>query len=152
MSVEFDDHGPEMIDTNYLHNALCHECFWETVDWIEKVLKPITFDTVAFCGMSGALMAPTIARRMDAGLVLVRKNIESSHAERLAEGDRSGTNYIIIDDLVDQGGTVRHIIEVASDFLEVPGQEPEAIVLYGENMPEISKRFFGHLCPIFCRS
>ena len=76
-----------------------------------KVLEPIkkTFNAIAFCGMSGALIAPMIAKELGKELILVRKTGDKNHSCYKVEGYLNAEKYIIVDDFIDTGATVRHI-------------------------------------------
>lgn len=68
------------------------------------------FDTIAFCGMSGALVAPAVAVRLRKWMTLVRKPSDGlSHGMRV-EGAVQG-RYMILDDFISEGDTVRRIQE-----------------------------------------
>lgn len=76
-----------------------------------KVLKPIahTFDSVAFCGMSGALIAPEIAKKLNKELIMVRKSNKGHHSNYMVEGYYRSNKYIIVDDFIDSGKTVKRM-------------------------------------------
>lgn len=97
------------------------------IERIIKMLKPYNdrFTTFAFMGMSGALIAPLLADKMGKDILLVRKN-DKSHSYYNAEGRVDG-DYVIIDDLVDSGKTVRKIID---DISKVYPIKCVALVLY----------------------
>jgi adenine/guanine phosphoribosyltransferase-like PRPP-binding protein len=73
-----------------------------------KALKPLSdqFDSIAFSGMSGAIIAPLLANRLKKELILVRKKGDK-------DGDASGftlaKSYVIVDDFIDTGDTTRRI-------------------------------------------
>lgn len=80
---------------------------------IETAIRDLTphlgeFDAIAFRGMSGALIAPEIARRLNKGLIMVRKQTEDSHSSYKAEG-LLGCRYVIVDDMIASGDTVKAI-------------------------------------------
>jgi adenine/guanine phosphoribosyltransferase-like PRPP-binding protein len=66
------------------------------------------FDTIAFRGMSGAVVAPPIALAMGKELIMVRKG-ESTHSSYDVEGNADAKRVLIIDDLVASGGTARAV-------------------------------------------
>lgn len=68
------------------------------------------FESIAFRGMSGAVLASPIALALDKTLILVRKG-ENTHSQYAVEGDLSGQKYIIVDDFISTGETVRTIIK-----------------------------------------
>jgi orotate phosphoribosyltransferase-like protein len=86
-----------------------------TVNSVIRVLRYHEFDAIAFRGLSGALIAPIVAMEMDKTLLAVRKREEHRHSEMVVEGDLNAKRYVILDDLVSMGTTVKAIIsEVAT--------------------------------------
>jgi adenine/guanine phosphoribosyltransferase-like PRPP-binding protein len=69
----------------------------------------LDFEAIACCGLSGSLVAPDVARKLDKKLVIVRKN-EGSHGHdvELSFNEDIG-NYVIVDDLVESGKTINLI-------------------------------------------
>lgn len=124
------------IVSHYLSAVLTVEGITQTVHRIIHRLKnhDSDFDGIAFRGMSGALVAPLVAREMRKKLLMVRKAKDSSHSMHTVEGDFSTKQYVIIDDMISSGNTLRGIIEdVKKDFIkERVATLPECvgIVLY----------------------
>lgn len=77
-----------------------------------KSVKSLTFRSIAFRGVSGALVAPIVAVRLKKGLIVVRKR-ESQHSTYLVEGHRliGPQKYIIIDDFPSTGDTIKEIMK-----------------------------------------
>ncbi len=69
------------------------------------------YDTLAFAGLSGAIIAPTLALKLGKELVAVRKASDKRHSYHAVEGYDDVNNYIIVDDFIDTGATVRRIQE-----------------------------------------
>jgi hypothetical protein len=72
------------------------------------------FEAIAFSGYSGALVAPQICAKLGKYPILVRKpkTEVGHHSYSRVEGlDGTGIRYIIVDDFVCSGATVRTIIE-----------------------------------------
>jgi orotate phosphoribosyltransferase len=67
------------------------------------------YDSIAFMGMSGALIAVPIAQSLRKPLIMVRKNIKDCHSRCTVEGNIACKNYIIIDDLICSGDTVKRV-------------------------------------------
>lgn len=69
-----------------------------------------TFDSIVCSGTSGLLVAPAVAELLDKHIVVVRTkgSMDHCYSEFMVEGV-SPFRYIIIDDLVCSGNTVRHI-------------------------------------------
>jgi hypothetical protein len=66
------------------------------------------FDAIAFRGLSGSLVAPSVALKLGKTLLAVRKE-EECHSSRQVEGDLGADRYIIIDDFVSSGETINEI-------------------------------------------
>lgn len=101
--------------SDYLHNVLDVTRLPKTIDAIVETIRKsrIDFDAIAFRGMSGALIAPSIAVKLHKALIMVRKEKEFSHSPYTVEGYHSSYpfKYIIIDDLICSGETIRTIID-----------------------------------------
>jgi adenine/guanine phosphoribosyltransferase-like PRPP-binding protein len=80
----------------------------DTIEKIIEVLKRYDFDAIAFRGLSGALVAPTVAMLMDKTLLAVRKG-ERCHSSHTVEGDYNAQRYVILDDMISSGDTVKDI-------------------------------------------
>lgn len=70
--------------------------------------KVENFDSIVCCGTSGLLVVPQIAELLNKHIVIVRKRDERSYSSFGVEGV-APYRYIIIDDLICSGKTVRHI-------------------------------------------
>ena len=84
------------------------------------------FDAIAFRGSSGAALAFPLSYLLKIPLIHVRKGA-SHYAGGTIEGTISSKRYIIIDDLIDRGTTVKKII---SEIKKNIGAKPVAICLY----------------------
>lgn len=80
---------------------------------IEK--SRVKFDGVAARGVSGLLFAPIIADHFDKTIIVSRKKGEDSHASEEVAGDGNVSNYIIVDDLIGRGNTMRNILSSLKD-------------------------------------
>lgn len=67
-----------------------------------------TFDSIVCCGTSGLLVVPQIAELLDKHIVIIRKKSDKCYSEFLMEGV-TPFRYIIVDDLICSGNTVRYI-------------------------------------------
>lgn len=70
----------------------------------------INFEFIAFRGYSGSMIAPAVAHKLNKQMCLIRKGSEKRHSARLIEGFVGG-RYIIVDDLISTGNTIRQIIK-----------------------------------------
>jgi adenine/guanine phosphoribosyltransferase-like PRPP-binding protein len=66
-----------------------------------------TFDSIACGGASGMMVVPQIAELLNKNIVLVRKD-EKCYSDMKVEGV-APFRYVIVDDLICSGGTVRNI-------------------------------------------
>jgi adenine/guanine phosphoribosyltransferase-like PRPP-binding protein len=83
------------------------------INQMAKMLAPIWFDAIAFRGMSGALIAPSVAAILDKPLIMVRKSTNNTHSWRKVEGFMPSIGmhqYVIIDDFIASGNTIKDII------------------------------------------
>jgi orotate phosphoribosyltransferase len=76
------------------------------------LVKKYDFQSFAFRGISGALIAPLLAHKTEKTLIVVRKPKpdESSHSSFPVEGDLNTQRYVIVDDFQSSGTTVNAII------------------------------------------
>jgi len=72
-----------------------------------------SFDSIACCGVSGLMVVPQIAELLNKNIVVVRKG-EQCYSEFLTEG-AAPFRYIILDDLICSGSTVKHIKKVLKE-------------------------------------
>ena len=79
---------------------------------LRKISKE--FDSIACCGTSGLMVVPQVAELLDKHIVLIRKQSEKCYSEFNIEGV-APFRYIILDDLICSGNTVRYISRTISD-------------------------------------
>jgi adenine/guanine phosphoribosyltransferase-like PRPP-binding protein len=71
-------------------------------------LRNYSFDTITCSGTSGLIVVPQIAEILDKHILVVRKPKEKCYSEFSTEGV-APHRYIILDDLICSGNTIRHI-------------------------------------------
>ncbi len=115
---EFDDDYPSAF--------LCPPRLLKAVEKCIKIIrrKKLTFDAIAFRGLSGAVVAPLVALKLRKTLIAVRKT--KSHGLGPVAGDLAARSYIIVDDLISSGTTVRKIVKA----LKCREAECKGVVLY----------------------
>lgn len=84
------------------------------------------FDAIAFTGTSGAALAYPISAMLKIPLICIRKG--HNHYGQTIEGCVTATRYIIIDDFISMGRTMKKI--TSSIKKEMPTAKPVAIFLY----------------------
>lgn len=87
-----------------------------SIDGAVEVLKHYELDAIAFRGMSGALIGPSIALRLNKSMILIRKDNDNSHSGMNAEGDPTARTYIIVDDFQSSGSTAKEIFKGVRAF------------------------------------
>ena len=105
-----EPYEPKIDCAMHLENGLTPATRKDILDRLIHLLGYYQFDAIAFRGLSGALFAPAVAILMNKTLLAVRKG-EKCHSGREVEGDYNARRYVIIDDFVSSGTTVREIIE-----------------------------------------
>jgi adenine/guanine phosphoribosyltransferase-like PRPP-binding protein len=100
--------------STYLHEVIQfnpHE--WD--EWISEHANNIERDwpnakCLVGCGLSGALVVPSLARALGLPFAIIRKDGDSKHAETRIEGCISD-DYLLVDDLISSGKTMAFMIE-----------------------------------------
>lgn len=94
------------------------------------ILANVDFDSIAFIGMSGALLAPVLAFVMGKELIALRKHGSQSHSWHSIEGFNKTKRYIVVDDFICTGNTVRDIAKRMEGF--APGAEYVGTYAYND--------------------
>ena len=74
-----------------------------------KLRKKLWFDAIVFRGSSGASIAYAVSAITRIPIVYVRKNGEHNHGSKIEGTDNNVRKYIILDDFISGGNTVRTI-------------------------------------------
>jgi adenine/guanine phosphoribosyltransferase-like PRPP-binding protein len=137
---------------SWLNRAVRKDGVSQIVKDSVKALKHIDFDTVAFRGISGALVAPIVAHKLKKEIALVRKPGQGSHSNHSYEGYLGIERFVIIDDLVCTGETIAAtILKIRS---QVPGAKFVGVYLYhtsigyespGFYTPDMSMKLFDRI-------
>lgn len=122
------------IRTDYLEKVYYPKRFISTVNRAVKKIREYRrknkFDAIAFTGTSGAALAYTVSYKLGLPLICVRKSADGHHSMYKVEGCYSAKKYIIIDDFISGGYTVKKIIRSIKKELE--NAEPLAVFLYND--------------------
>lgn len=128
-------------NASYLIDAIDPNSRDRIVQTCLEVLKNLVFDAIAFRGNSGALIAPIVAYLMNKDIICVRKDGEDSHTIfTKVEGNRLVQSYVIIDDFIDTGNTIKIIKNMIALHLN-PNAKCISIVLYASKLKR--KEFIG---------
>lgn len=133
-----------MIQSTYLHDVLDIKQRSKIISKVVNNLKRLKSEyAIACCGMSGMLIAPEVAGRLNKPLWIVRKK-ENSHAYYKVEGKRLQVNYIIIDDQIASGNTIRYIIKNINHSMKC-AKKLKKIILYASDGHDYDKKEFNCL-------
>ncbi|MCR4285940.1 MAG: phosphoribosyltransferase [Candidatus Kaiserbacteria bacterium] len=156
------------VQTSYLEEVYDPKRFKPMVNRVIRRLRQVgQFDAIAFRGSSGAAVAYPVAFRLGCGLLHVRKDM--GHTGERVEGVLPIKKYVIIDDFIDTGSTIKEIVEEidAAHRMWTRRMCPKrpyaakaiAILLYSSDeghkyeTKNITRKFTKELTPIFgCRT
>jgi orotate phosphoribosyltransferase-like protein len=98
-----------------------------SVNRIATLKAKLGFDAIAFSGSSGCAIAFHVAATLGIPLMYVRKANEQSHSYQkvdcnFARGEIK--KYLIVDDFVQSGDTIRHITNTIAAVCEKQGSYP----------------------------
>jgi hypothetical protein len=125
--------------SSYLNCVYDVERFRKTFNRVSSALralkKRVKFEAIAFRGSSGAALAYPYSLKFGTPLIHVRKSWErrESHCSHIVEGFYEVKRYIILDDAISSGNTIRTIVDEIKNSYENFGHiAPElgAIVFY----------------------
>lgn len=83
------------------------------------------FQSIAFRGTSGAMIAPAVAAALNKSITLVRKD-DGHHEIGPISGRVNMAGYLILDDMIASGGTVR----VIQNMLSVSSPMSKCVGIY----------------------
>jgi hypothetical protein len=151
--------GTHHIKSPYLGRVVHPKIYPYTVTTIAKSLLPYTdkFDGIAFVGMSGAMVGPAVGVVLQKPFLMVRKK-DNSHSSYTVEGDYNIQRYIIVDDRVCSGNTLRYAMnKIHTAYEDMFKDAPEfvGLALYADNfyleLSDIKQRLqegvFGNSTP-----
>ena len=108
-------HKPS-IQSEYLKHIYDLDHYRDTIREAVKALRPwdktYPFDSIAFRGTSGAALAFPLSLRLKKTLMCIRKDDGNHFGSNTIEGDHAANTYVIVDDCVESGDTVRKIVEI----------------------------------------
>jgi len=95
------------IYSQYLGDVFKPNDFRVTYEWVKRVLEGMSFDAIAFRGTSGAALAFPLSLDLNVPLIHIRKHM--GHSCNTVEGIFDCRTYVIVDDIVCSGDTLREI-------------------------------------------
>lgn len=121
------------------------------IDKIAKRLitlkKKKSFGAIAFRGASGSALAYPLSARLNIPLIYVRKSIEPSHGFSIEGTQRNIKRYVIIDDFLESGRTIKAIIAAIDrkeDSFNDGKTECVGIIFYDVEPHKLNKKFFTY--------
>ena len=118
------------IQTDYLGKVYGKQ-FLKLIPRAIKKLRAIKrrhpFDAIAFTGSSGAALAYPLSYLMKLPLIHVRKG-PSHYSGGKVEGTISSKRYVIVDDFIETGASIRRVLKAIDS--ELDAAKPVAILLY----------------------
>lgn len=107
----------------------------------------VEFDSIVFSGYSGALVAPAVCARLGKFPAIVRKEKEDSHGERVEYfyGRKLG-RYVIVDDFIETGATIKRIVStISKDTRDRIKERAELVGVLLWKRPDASTDSWGDL-------
>jgi len=106
-----DDNSIHFSSANYIRRAIHPGEFKTTLRGLARAIKTLTPDVegIAFRGASGSLVAMPLCVLLKKMPMMIRKQ-DGNHSGSIMEGGHC-SNFVIVDDLVDTGSTVRVILD-----------------------------------------
>lgn len=139
----------ERLHSAYLHTALDPDSARTVVSTAVQIIAEWSFsgglpkfDTIVFRGMSGALIAPRVADRLDKRLLLIRKAGDDTHSGYTIEGGIPD-KYLILDDVSFSGTTIRTIAETLEKSMVFRDARCVGLLMYNQ----FDKQSFVNLTP-----
>lgn len=139
-----------IIRSTYLEDIYHVNSFTDLIKQATNALREFRkqnyFDSIAFSGYSGAAFAYPISYKLKIPLICVRKENESSHYARYktsnkVEGFYSAKKYLILDDFMATGLTIRRILKNID--AKIPEAKCIAIALWRLNK-KYNKQYIIH--------
>lgn len=108
--------------------------------------KTMKIDALAFCGSSGAAIAFPLAMRNSVPMIYVRKTGEKSHGSRIECNGEHIQTYIIVDDMISSGSTIRHIMaNIKKCAKQNQWEEPKCLgILLFDSISHPGERIFDN--------
>jgi len=97
---------------DHLRKALDPCWLREKIESAVKVLQNKEFDSIAISGLSGLTFGSILAFQLNKPLIVVRKPHDTTiHGARRIEGNQGSKKYLIVDDCISTGHTIKFITE-----------------------------------------
>ena len=116
--------------SGYLEQVYTEGQLKKTVKKLHDFIKSqnMKYDAIAFRGSSGAAVAYPLSYITGIPLIYVRKTEERSHGRRIEATRVDKPRYIIVDDLIGTGDTIKNIVHAIEEY--EPGSRCIGVFLY----------------------
>lgn len=105
-----------------------HNVVEEMAEYVKKFCKTRRVDAIAFTGTSGAAVAYPLSAQLQIPLICIRKSGEANHYGGTYEGVIGIKQYIIVDDCIETGNTIKTIKKEVKKVCR--NSKPVAVILY----------------------
>lgn len=124
MHLSTGGYSSRQYDSNRLRRTAQH-----LATELPRIMAETGADTIAVTGKSGLSLAFATLMLIDFPLTVVRKRNEMSHGNQIEGKDSHRVrHYLILDDFVDSGATVRNIVSIVEERAEFSGcATPECV-------------------------
>ena len=112
------DHTPLYVHAEYLDSIIRTDKLANTIAKMAEGLRQYNFDAIAFTGVSGMLIGPSLALALNKTMLVVRKEVSGNmnsdgspfcHSSRIVEGDYGARRYVVVDECFCTGQTYKKI-------------------------------------------
>ena len=114
----------------YVNHTRFRKLIHLTSKRIKKLQKELKFEAIAFTGHSGSGIAYPLWYYTGIPLICVRKNKESSHTGSLIEGGGEYHRYLILDDFISTGETVKTIMQEIDKYSRIHLTQCECVGVF----------------------
>lgn len=125
--------GTAYLDSIYQSPLQYKRLIDKIADQLMALKKKKSFGALAFRGTSGAALAYPLSAQLNIPIICVRKPTEVSHGYKIEGTQRNVRKYVIIDDFMESGKTIKAIlkeIDKKSDWTNDGKAECVGIILY----------------------
>lgn len=125
--------GTAYLDSIYQSPLKYKRLVNKIADQLISLKKKTKFNAIAFRGSSGAALAYPLSIQLNIPIICVRKSREPSHGFSIEGTQRNIKKYIIIDDFMEHGKTIKAILmamDKKKDYFNEGKAECIGIVLY----------------------
>lgn len=132
----------QRITIEYLSSVYLTDNFSYTVDKATKIIskfrKRMPFEAIAFTGSSGAALAYPLSYKLKIPLIHIRKSIRDNHYGSKLEGLNDCASYIIVDDFINSGRTIKKIISEINKGNAYKKSECVGIYLFDDDLAQFN--------------